>query len=377
MEIDTNTVVFLLVILGRLGLPLLIPRFPLPAIITCMLLDMVDQTIFQRFTTINLDGYQSYDKALDIYYLSIAYISTLRNWKNMYAFSASKFLLYYRLAGVMLFEMTGIRAILLIFPNTFEYFFIFYHAIALRWNPIKYTKRFIVGSIAFIWIFIKLPQEWWIHIAKLDVTETLNEYLFHMPPDTPMPEAFLSNMGITITIIAIVIAIILGIRWYVIHKLPPADVKPVFKLSAPDGKVVKENTKGLKTGNYMNNPLFEKIILIGLVGTIFSMMLPGDSTPVGMFLFVGAIIALNSFVSHWLSKRAAGVTVRGVAREFLAMATINALIVLAFIFLLPGVDGDINWKLVSFYLFLVTIFVTLYDRYFPVHQYLLLQQKHK
>ena len=27
----------------------------------------------------------------------------------------------------------------------------------------------------FLWIFIKLPQEWWIHIAKLDMTDFIKE----------------------------------------------------------------------------------------------------------------------------------------------------------------------------------------------------------
>ena len=37
------------VILARLLVPLLIPRFPLPAIIAALVIDGVDQTIFQRF----------------------------------------------------------------------------------------------------------------------------------------------------------------------------------------------------------------------------------------------------------------------------------------------------------------------------------------
>ena len=77
---DTGTTVaFLLVIGARFLVPLLIPRFPLPALLTALVLDGVDQTIFQ---TLGYDppGYQGYDKAMDVYYLSIAYLSTLRNW---------------------------------------------------------------------------------------------------------------------------------------------------------------------------------------------------------------------------------------------------------------------------------------------------------
>jgi len=42
-------VVFIAVVGARFVLPLFIPRYPLPAIIACLLLDGVDQTIFQTF----------------------------------------------------------------------------------------------------------------------------------------------------------------------------------------------------------------------------------------------------------------------------------------------------------------------------------------
>ena len=118
-----DSLVFWAVVLGRLLIPLIIPRYPLPGVVAALLLDAVDQTIFQVFTNLNLDGYQGYDKALDIYYLTITYISTLRNWTNLFAFKVSRFLWYYRLVGVTLFELLHLRPLLLIFPNTFEYFF--------------------------------------------------------------------------------------------------------------------------------------------------------------------------------------------------------------------------------------------------------------
>ena len=61
-------VVFWAVVLARFGLPLLIPRYPLPAIVGCLVLDGVDQTIFQSFG-FDPPFYQSYDKAMDVFYL--------------------------------------------------------------------------------------------------------------------------------------------------------------------------------------------------------------------------------------------------------------------------------------------------------------------
>jgi hypothetical protein len=81
----SDQVIFWAVVAARFFIPLAIPRYPLPAIITALILDGVDQTIFQLYTNLPLDNYQGYDKSLDIYYLTIAYISTIRNWQNAYA----------------------------------------------------------------------------------------------------------------------------------------------------------------------------------------------------------------------------------------------------------------------------------------------------
>ena len=51
--------------------------------LAALVIDGLDQTIFQTFTSLDLSGYQSYDKALDVYYLSIAYTATLRNWTHL------------------------------------------------------------------------------------------------------------------------------------------------------------------------------------------------------------------------------------------------------------------------------------------------------
>src|SRR5690606_2590536 len=78
----TDEMVFVLVVGSRLLVPLLVFRFPLPAVLAALVIDAADQTIFERFTDFSLVNYQSYDKALDIYYLSLAYLSTLRNWAH-------------------------------------------------------------------------------------------------------------------------------------------------------------------------------------------------------------------------------------------------------------------------------------------------------
>ena len=134
------SVVFVIVVAVRLLLPLLIPRYPLPAILASLVVDAADQTIFQAFG-FDPPGYQGYDKAMDVYYLAIAYLATLRNWTNTGAFEVSRFLYFYRLVGVVAFELSQVRALLLVFPNTFEYFFIAYEAWRTRWQTARVTPR--------------------------------------------------------------------------------------------------------------------------------------------------------------------------------------------------------------------------------------------
>jgi hypothetical protein len=158
-----------IVILVRLLVPLAIPRYPLPGILVALVADAVDYTVIRDWTGLPMEGYQGFDKALDIYYLTIAYIATLRNWTNLFAFQVSRFLFYWRLVGVVLFEATQLRPLLFIFTNAFEYFFIFYEVVRLRWDPKRMSKGLVIGAVAVIWIFIKLPQEYILHIGQLDI----------------------------------------------------------------------------------------------------------------------------------------------------------------------------------------------------------------
>ena len=110
-----------------------------------LVLDAADQSIFQAFGY-DPPGYQSYDKAMDVFYLAVAYLATMRNWQALPAYRVGQFLYFYRLVGVVAFELTHTRALLLVFPNTFEYFFIAYEGIRTRWAPVVYKLRWWVRA---------------------------------------------------------------------------------------------------------------------------------------------------------------------------------------------------------------------------------------
>ncbi len=257
--------VFWVVAVARFLLPLTIPRFPLPGIIASLVLDAVDQTIFQQFPGIDLQGYQGYDKALDIYYLSVAYITTLRNWANSFALQVSRFLFYWRLAGVVLFEITQVRWLLMVFPNTFEYFFIFYEAYRLRWSAERMSKKLLIGAAALIWIVIKLPQDYWIHIGQIDTTDWIKTGLFKVPVDTSWSVIFRTWPAVCVGAIMVVAALLVVVWWLARRQLPPADYRLSFDADAHQPAFTAEQVRGAlasEASRIVDAALLEKVVLI-------------------------------------------------------------------------------------------------------------------
>lgn len=363
---STDWIIFALVVGGRFILPLFIPFFPLPAIIACLLLDGVDQTIFQVFTTLPLDGYQSYDKALDIYYLSIAYISTFRNWTNLFAFRVSRFLYYYRLVGVALFEATHLRPLLLIFPNTFEYFFIWYEAVKLWWNPRKLSRTAVISAAAFIWIVIKLPQEYWIHIAQNDVTDTIKGLLGGTPESAWGP-LIMDNL-----LLIVLVLFVLGLAlWALIRFLRRNTPAPEHKLGwrADDNTTLPTDDQFARARRFINERIFdrdllEKLALVALLVAVFAQVLPNTrATTAQMVAGAAVIIVLNTVISHWLARR--GISWRNALGQFIVVTAANLTIVAAFQ-IVPGAQ-DLDDAAVAFFVLLLSVIVTLFDRFTEVH----------
>ncbi len=362
----TNLAVFVTIVALRIGVPLAIPRYPLPSIIAALIIDAADQTIFQLFTTLNLDGYQSYDKALDIYYLAIAYTATMRNWANIYGFRVSRFLWYYRLVGVTAFELTQWRPLLLIFPNTFEYFFIWYEAVRTRWNPVRMAHKTILIAAALIWIFIKLPQEYWIHIAQLDTTDFIKEDILGVSVDTSWGDAISQNLWV-IPVLAIVIGgLVIAFRklW---PKLPPADWR--FTMDANEHADLNDQPADAPVHRRLDlHVVFEKIVLIGLIAIIFANILPGVGSNVfRVALAVAVIVTANTVISTWLARR--GRTWSTVATQFGATALINLVIALLWIALVNDEqDAEASIRVLIFFVLILSLIITFYDRYRPIYE---------
>ncbi len=363
-----DLVVFAIVVASRILVPLAIPRFPLPAIIAAMVIDAADQTIFQQFTSLDLTNYQSYDKALDVYYLAIAFLATMRNWTNQTAFNTGRFLWYYRLLGTTLFELTHIRTLLLIFPNTFEYFFDFYEAVRLRWDPRRLTKRMVIGAAAFIWIFIKLPQEYWIHVAQLDTTDLIKEDLFKVPVDTGWGEIISNNLIFFLGLGLLLAALIGQFRYMLRNVFPPADWALAFDADAHGRDVseeqIQEQVKSMR-GRIMTIELLEKVFLIGLISIIFTRIVPGHALdPWQQILIAAMVLVLDTVISGFWARRR--FSYQSMVSEFIMLGLSNIALLVALRSIgdrddQPSLGGSIMMML------LLTILITMYDRYRPIY----------
>jgi len=117
----------LVVIALRLIVPLLILRRPLAGGIAAMLLDATDVIIVEFFGPGGMGPhYQNIDKGLDLYYLGLeAYVSL--SWVERIPRLISLSLFGIRVVGVVgvaLFELSGRRSLLFLFPN-FKNWFLF------------------------------------------------------------------------------------------------------------------------------------------------------------------------------------------------------------------------------------------------------------
>ncbi len=349
------TLVFVAVVGGRFLLPLLIPRYPLPAILACLVLDGVDQTIFQSFGY-DPPGYQGYDKAMDVYYLAVAYLATLRNWTSTPAFRVGRVLYFYRLVGVVAFELSHARPLLLVFPNTFEYFFIAYEGIRTRWNPLRLGLRGWVVVAALIWVFVKLPQEWWIHIAQLDVTDILADHAW-----APW------------LLIGLVVAVI-AVAWFVALPRAPRPDWPSRMVADPLPTEIDEAHEvaawQVAHGRVWSWPTAEKVVLVALLSVVFAQTLPVRSTDLELAVSTGVLVVANAAIT--LAAARLGVSFVSLAVTFGVRILVNVALV-----------GLASWLLGTraidegagiFFLLLLSLLTTLHDRWLPVREYRMRQE---
>ena len=127
---------------------------------------LVDQSDLFMMNLIHLGGltdYQQFDKYADQVYLLTFLVVALR-WEAVPRTIAIA-LYGFRLVGFFVFEATGTREVLVVFPNVFEFWFLFVAGVKYFKVDFDYSPRQLAITAAVL-IPAKLFQEWVVHYAR-------------------------------------------------------------------------------------------------------------------------------------------------------------------------------------------------------------------
>lgn len=152
------------VLVIRLLVPLTILRWPLPGALLAIAADTSDILIFNFLGFPSFGSYQEIDKALDVYYLGLEMLVALR-WELTPRLVAGA-LFSFRMVGVLAYEITDERWLLLAFPNLFELFFLF-KLLAERFAPAMKLTPATLSLWLGILLVPKLAQEWALHYERV------------------------------------------------------------------------------------------------------------------------------------------------------------------------------------------------------------------
>lgn len=158
------------IIIIRILAGLSIFRYPLWGTVASLIIDAGDIYYITLLFGLEIPGntpelYHGFDKLFDTFYLSIAFYTSLK-WDEPLAKKTSIVLFFYRLVGVVIFEITQIRIILFIFPNLFEHWFIFWAARNRYFSSFKLTVKKLVLILVLLAI-PKMTEEYFRHFAAI------------------------------------------------------------------------------------------------------------------------------------------------------------------------------------------------------------------
>jgi hypothetical protein len=163
------------------SLPVL--RWPLAGAIIALLTDASDVLLLNLLDMSAMSHYQVFDKWADQVYMLTFLIVALR-WQGLTR-NVAVGLYAYRLAGVIAFELTGVRVLLMVFPNLFEFWFIFVASLP-HWRPqLALAPQRALSALPLL-LVAKEGQEFVLHGARwldsftaLDALHAIWSWLTH------------------------------------------------------------------------------------------------------------------------------------------------------------------------------------------------------
>jgi len=216
---------------------------------------------------------------------------------------------------------------------------------------------------------IKLPQEYWIHIARIDTTDWIKVSLFDVNTSVSWGEIFRAQPVVLLALLALLMVVLLAAWWFVRRRLPPSDRALTFSADAHQPTFTEEQVRSAlvsEARHIVDAALAEKILLITLVSVCFAQVLPAVQTSdLQLIIGVGLLVAVNTALSHWLARR--GFAWAFSQRASIMMGVANVALVLAYAFLRSMIDAPVRIENALFMALLLTLLVTLFDRYRQVY----------
>ncbi|MBI2640167.1 MAG: hypothetical protein HYW90_04770 [Candidatus Sungbacteria bacterium] len=162
----------------RILIPFAIPRWPFWGMLLAVAADASDVMIFDKFGWGILGGrdiYHEFDKVLDIYYLAFAAYAALR-WQDVLLRRTAFALFAWRLAGVIIFEITHARQIFFFAPNIFENFYLIVSGFNQFFPAVRINNLGRFGLILLIAAIPKIIQEYIMHYLEFPIWAFLKNY---------------------------------------------------------------------------------------------------------------------------------------------------------------------------------------------------------
>ena len=344
------SVVFVIVVGLRFFLPLFIPKWPLPAIFACLVLDGIDQTIFQTFG-FDPPGYQNYDKAMDLFYLSIAFLASLQNWTRSSAVGISRFLFFYRMVGVMaLRDHRGAHPA----ARLPEHLRVLLHRLRGRpaaLGPAAVQPRASGSS--------RRPPSGSSSSCPRSTGSTWPSSTSPTPGRTCRGSLRSSSTAVLVG---------LALLWFVVRpRLMPADWSwrvAADPLPAEMDTAAERDAWTAAHVRVRSWSTLEKVVLIGLLSTIYARILPGlDVSDLRMFVGIAVYVVINAAISIAFARRGPARR-EGLAGDFGVRVVVNLGLVLLARLLLGA--GSLDVSATVFFVLLVSLLVTMHDRFAPV-----------
>ncbi len=158
------TLEVLVIAVIRIGGSLPVLRWPLAGGVLAILIDLSDLLLRDTLDLGGIPDYQALDKWLDQVYMACFLVVAVR-WQVVERRVAVALYLY-RAVGFVLFEVTGNRDLLLLFPNVFEFWFLAVAALH-RFRPGFTWNRWRLLVTLAVLGGLKELHEWALHGGRI------------------------------------------------------------------------------------------------------------------------------------------------------------------------------------------------------------------